>query len=427
VIYQWNKKMCKGMLMACWNARAKKKSRRPTDPLFPPKLIRASTNNIIMTHESPALPKPIIQQSSPLLTLPVELIQLISSYLDRISTASLCLSCRYTCFVIGRNELTEYITLSLPLSKFQRRKNIGILERAFPSHWYCSWCDTFHLHDVHGGPTRLKNEKARTCVEFNSYLHDEWRYVVCHHHVKLAVNRALWGQDYGIGIEAFTHYADSKRTSGDTVFDTRLQCEARVVEGRLILYASFDLFLPTAPHITRAGTDTDALVRSIIPIVPHVVAGHRNSHAPHTGFKQILEDAVTYGSHSKSGLCHVCATDFFVYYDPHGVEPRSVLNIQVWRDLGHGRNPFDASWRAHGELGEGREGFARDALRLTSFLPGDIKKAFESGKLTCVDGAPPSGKQRPNGRIFEETLRDSWTVGRPNAKLNAAEKDAGRT
>jgi hypothetical protein len=402
VVYQWKKKMCKGILMACWKARAKKKSRRPTEPLFPPKLIRASTNNSIMTHESPATPKPIIQQSSPLLTLPVELIQLTASYLDRISTASLCLACRYTCLAIGRNELVEHVTLSRPLIKVQRRKNIEILERAFPSHWYCSWCDTFHLHDVNGGPTRLKSEKARECVEASSYLHDEWRYVVCHHHVKLAVNRALWGQDYGIGVEAFTHHTVTKRTSGKTVFDTRLQCEARVVEGRLILHASFDVFLPPAPHIRRVGTGREVLVRDIIPIVPHVVSGHRNSHAPHTGFKGTLADAVMYGSQSRVELCHVCATDFIAHYDSHNAESPTVLNFQVWRDLGNGRNPFDASWRAHGELGQGREGFASDALRLASFLPGDIKKAFESGTWSCVARALSPGMQRPGDK------RCSW-------------------
>jgi hypothetical protein len=388
--------------MAFWKLKTKTKTRRPSTASFPSKPSRSSTVSTT-THKDTTPSKPLIQQTSPLLSLPLELIQQIASYLDHSSAASLCLSSRYTCYAIGRNDLTEHLSLSCSLPRFQRRKNIEILERAFPSHWYCAWCDTFHRHDVDGGPTRYANEAKRDCAEFNSYLHDGSEYVVCYHHVRLALNRVLWGEEYGVGVEAFAYDEEFTRKSGKMVFGTRLKCRARILESRLILHASFRVTIPPSGYLRP-----DEFAKILTPILPHVVAGHRDSHAPHTGIQKRLENALAHGGVSKPQLCSVCATDFTIYYDTTAT-PHPTLKISVWRDLGNGRNPFDASWRAHGELGHGRPGFASDALRLASFQPGDIKKAFESGNRRFASGRPPAGMHRPDGKSLEESMSESWT------------------
>ena len=76
-------------------------------------------------------------QYAPVLTLPLELIQQISSYLDSAAAASFCLSSRYIYYAVGTAHLNHH--LSVTSNKFERRKKIEILERAFPSHWYCAW------------------------------------------------------------------------------------------------------------------------------------------------------------------------------------------------------------------------------------------------------------------------------------------------
>ncbi|KAF2682126.1 hypothetical protein K458DRAFT_420070 [Lentithecium fluviatile CBS 122367] len=414
-------------MMAFWKPKNSPSSKAPSSS----KTAKASTIGTTQSASNPPESPP--QQIAPLLTLPLELIQQIASYLDHSSAASLCLSSRYTCYAIGRNDLTKHLAPSCSLPRFQRRKNIEILERAFPSHWYCAWCDTFHRHDVDGGPTKFANETKRDCAEFNSYLHDGWEYVVCYHHVRLAVNRELWGKEYGISMEAFAYDERVVRMLGKVALDTRLKCRARVVESRLILHASYRFTVPTHRSLRSRGFTT-----SLVSILPQVVVGHRDSHSPHTGLRNSLEHALANGRMSGQQLCSVCATDFSIlcHQDstvptkpvttPAQPESQFTVEIRVWRDLGNGRNPFDASWRSHGELGKGREGFASDALRLASFRPGDIRNAFESGDARFASGKPPAGMERSDGKTLEDSLSESWTqeiIRSRGRKYSVAERE----
>jgi hypothetical protein len=386
------------------------KSRHSLTASFSSNASKPSTaNNIDKAHKKEMPTKAVPQQSAPLLSLPVELIQHIASYLDLSSSAaSFSLSSRYICYAIGRQHLATF--LSNPSSRFQQRKNIEVLERAFPSHWYCAWCDTFHRHDIDGGPTKYGNEMKRDCAEFNSYVHDGFEYVICYHHVRLALNRVLWGKEYGIGVDAFANDETVTRKLGKISLDTRLKCEAKVVEGRLILHASYHVTTPPLRSL-RA--------RDLIPVLPQVAVGHRDSHAPHSGLYRCLDNALMSGTKSGVQLCSVCATDFEIscHTDSDSWQGRTFspepsklfLNIRTWRDLGNGRNPFDASWRAHGELGKGREGFASDTIRLASLQSGDIKKAFKGDKLRSAIAGVTLGMERPDGKSLEDSMSESWT------------------
>lgn len=326
------------------------------------------------------LPSIPIPQTGPLLSLPIELIQRISFYLDNPSAASFCLSTRYICYAVGRDHLSNF--LAAAYSKFERRKNIEILERAFPSHWYCAWCDKFHRHELDGGPKSFKNETRRDCAEFNSYLHDSWDYVLCYHHVRLALNRELWGREYGIGMDAFAYEESALRNIGKFPAQSYLKCEARIVSGRLFLHATYRLTVPSRDSFRHRG-----VIRTLMPALPHIVVGHRDSHSPHTGMHRALEKAIQINTASSLQLCSACATDFCVNVDtnvvaesfPAPLQSTAVLEIQVWRDLGNGRNPFDTQWRAHGELGSGVEGFTGDVMRLTRWRNGEVKEAFDKG------------------------------------------------
>jgi cytosine/adenosine deaminase-related metal-dependent hydrolase len=56
-----------------------------------------------------------------------------------------------------------------------------------------------------------------------------------------------------------------------------------------------------------------------------------------------------------------------------------IFNVTSWRDLGNGRNPFDAAWRAHGEIGGSEPGSGGDVLRLAGFRKGEIRRMYERG------------------------------------------------
>ncbi|PSN61978.1 hypothetical protein BS50DRAFT_577859 [Corynespora cassiicola Philippines] len=339
-------------------------------------------------------------QTAPLLSLPVELLQLITAYLDTPSAAALSLSARYTCYAIGHAHTARYLSSSR--TKFDRRKRIEILERAFPSHWYCAWCDRFHVHERAGGPKRFDEEKKRDCAAYNSYLCDfnqarrEAGYVLAFHHVRHGVNRAMWGEEYGMNLEDFNYEQDAVSKIFRTKCPTRTRCEAKVVSGHFLLHASYRITLPST--VTRKP---HALL-ALWPTLPHIVVGHRDSNGGHTGLSNCLENALAHNWRFRTQLCYLCATDYAVschsIADSATTNSHLVVEIDAWRDLGNGRNPFDTSWRSHGENGDGMPGFGGDMLRLTNLLAGEIRKAFErGGPLRHVSGSLGAGP-RPASR-----------------------------
>ena len=270
----------------------------------------------------------------------------------------------------------------------------------------CLRCDTFHPHQKTAGPKTFVLEAQRDCAEYNSYLHDDHAYVLCYHHVRLAVNRALWGPEYGLDINIFRHEAYAQRLVGKTVIGTALQCEARVVGGHFILHARYRLSYTSELHPGRRRKKT--VVDVLRPALPQVVVGHRDSHRPHTGMRKYLVELIMYGKEDSGvHLCDTCATDYVVRplrIDVLAGGERSI-EIEVWRDLGNGRNPFDSSWRAHGELGNGHEGFTNEMQRLSNLAPGSIKTAFESkNPMPILPGS------RENGRLIEGSWGEDSVV-----------------
>ena len=315
-------------------------------------------------------PMPLVLQEAPIYTLPVELIQEITSYLQPSSAASFALSARYIYYAVGSGHLQRY--LQSGDSKIQRRQNIEILERAFPSKWYCAWCDKFHARDQDGGPKNGAREAGRQCAKFNSYLHFGSKYVLRYHHVRLAVNHELWGPEYGLPLESFG-YHDEQGTAKvlKQQVDTAMWCEAKMRNGHLVLHATFKIWLPMV--VMR----NPEWLNAVWPALPQIVVGHRDSHHGHTGLKAALRSRM-FEDHMQ--LCSLCATDFLVhraYVRGDDGQRWVLILIDTYRDLGDGRSPFNLSWRAHGEIGDAAPGFGGDVMRLAGYQTGDIKKAFE--------------------------------------------------
>ena len=87
-------------------------------------------------------------QEAPILTLPVELIRHISSLLGSADTASFSLTARWIYYTLGTGHLNDFLGIYARegawhqkyrrrLSRCVRSDLIEILERAFPSKWYC--------------------------------------------------------------------------------------------------------------------------------------------------------------------------------------------------------------------------------------------------------------------------------------------------
>ncbi|KAH7398273.1 hypothetical protein BKA66DRAFT_382660, partial [Pyrenochaeta sp. MPI-SDFR-AT-0127] len=225
---------------------------------------------------------------APLLTLPVELVQQIVSYLDNASAATFCLSSRFVCYAVGTNHLSRYIEASK--SRFEKRRTIeAVVERAFPGHWFCAWCDKFHAWEVGDGPNVRAKAKQRDCEEFSSYLRGGPDYILCYHHVRLAVNRATWGPEHGIPLQDVSYSRTAMAKIFKTPSPTKLQCEARIVKGRFLLRSTFTIVLPAW------STSNRNLLKHIWPTLPHILVGHRDSENGHTGLMAAIDNVVRRG------------------------------------------------------------------------------------------------------------------------------------
>lgn len=342
----------------------------------------------------------------PILSLPIELVQQITAYLDSASAASFCLSSRFICYAIGTNHLTKYIEAST--SRFEKRRTIeAIVERAFPGHWFCAWCDKFHAWHAHEGPKQGANPpegaKKRDCTEFNSYLPAGPDYTLSYHHIRLAINRSLRGPSHGIPLAAFSHTHASTTTLFNTPAPTTLDTRARIVHSHLLLHATWSLVLPAW------STPNKRLLRSIWPALPHLLAGHRDSEHGHTGLMAAIDNVVRRGwTYPFTQLCSTCATDWAVscHSLPHQ-HPATAghvrLVVQTWRDLGAGRNPFETAWRAHGvPVHAACVGSATHGVGLTQVQAGEIRRAFESAGGGGVEegglGSEKEGAGRSSSR-----------------------------
>ncbi|KAF2121460.1 hypothetical protein BDV96DRAFT_472521, partial [Lophiotrema nucula] len=320
---------------------------RPSYTVTKPTTSTTSSESVMSVASGPA-------QQVPILNLPIEIIQQITTFLDHPSAASFCLSTRYICYAVGTQPLATYLGSGKTI--YEKRKNIEVLERAFPSHWYCAWCDRFHKHDKNGGPRNFDKETQRDCAEYNSYLHDGHDYVLTYHHVRLALNRHLWGSDFGIGLEDFAYYKEGSTKIYGKKVPMTLEVEAKIVDGHFLLHSTF-----TVVANGRAGKSS-AIFKGGSFDIPQIVLGHRDSNDGHTGLASTvnkilstdwrqIQDSLALCNNTQ--LCSFCATDYLITprlieSGPSNHTPGIEIRIETWRDLYEGRNPFQSSWRAHG-------------------------------------------------------------------------------
>ncbi|KAH8724974.1 hypothetical protein GQ44DRAFT_740041 [Phaeosphaeriaceae sp. PMI808] len=360
------------------------------------------------------------KQVAPLLSLPVELVQQITSYLDAGSAASFCLSSRFIYYALGSDRLTHYIKASK--SRFVKRRAIeAIVERAFPGHWFCAWCDIFHAWDADatGPKNTIIPGRKRDCADFNSYLHAEGHYVLRFHHVRLAMNRAVWGQpEHGIPVSAFSHSQAGIAKIYRTPVPTKLEISAKIVDECFILHTSFTLILP---HL---ATSRKHILDQIWPTIPHIVCGHRDSEHGHTGMMAAVDNVVRRGwKYPFTQICTTCATDWSVscHTFPHATGGQTQLCVQTWRDLGNGRSPFDSAWRAHGVAAPGLDkNTGGDILRVSGLQAGDIRRAFDtdaSNHKACVKERAASPVR---ARIYQAFMKREGDGGAADVRRSRA-------
>ncbi|KAI4645668.1 hypothetical protein J4E93_005245 [Alternaria ventricosa] len=369
------------------------------------------TDSLATIKPSPPSPK------APVLTLPLELIQQVNSYLDTASAAAFCLSGRYIYYALGTEVLSRHVKGSK--NRFEKRKIIeAVVERAFPGHWFCGWCDKFHAWAAEDGPKNQQySRKRRDCADFNSYLDAGDGYKLRFHHVRLAINRASRGDEHGIPLSAFTYEKKDMARISRTPVPTKLTVSARIVNGRFLLHSSYAIVLPAFTTRNRN------LLKTLWPLLPHIVTGHRDTPNGHTGIMAAIDNVIRRGwKYQFTQNCSTCATDWSVTSQDfsHATGGQVRLVVQSWRDLGTGRTPFETGWRAHG-VGSCAEGSGANTclVRLTSRPAGSVRRAFEAadvdeGKKEVTHTGAVAASTAPKSRIYRSFMRRNTSEEGPD-------------
>lgn len=349
-------------------------------------------------------------EQAPLLKLPVELIRHITSYLGPGASASFSLSSRYIYYALGTACLTRYINASK--NRFAKRQTIeAIVERAFPGHWFCAWCDVFHAWEVGTGPTKeledrmgkVRGEITRDCAESNSYLDAGEGYVLRFHHIRLALAHSLHGPDHGIPLDNLT-FTNSSIDS--RIYRTPVPTSSTITpkissSGTLLLHSTFTITLPAW------CTSRKHILGQIWNTLPHILVGHRDLDNGHTGLMAAIDNVVRRGwKYPFTQSCGSCRTDWNVNSYELGGKLRLV--IQTWRDLGNAQSPFDQSWRAHGVPIISHQGsHAPSIYRNADMQAGDVRRTYESPAPASEGTTTLVKKQRAisPARIYQAFMR----------------------
>jgi hypothetical protein len=318
------------------------------------------------------------KQDAPILTLPLELIQHITTYLGPGASASFSLTSRYIYYALGSDCLTRYINKSK--NRFAKRQTIeAVVERAFPAHWFCAWCDVFHKWSGEGTGPKVGvgsgKDKGRDCAEFNSYLEAGDGYVLRFHHIRLALAHHLHGPAHGIPLSSLSYSHTSMESKiYRTPVQTTLSIMPKIWGSRLLLHTSFTLTLPAWT------TSRKHILTHIWNVLPHVLIGHRDSDNGHTGLMAAIDNVVRRGwKYPFTQNCGSCRTDWTVSAHTFGPQSQVRLVIQTWRDLGDGKSPFDQGWRAHGVPIVSVSYHSQPGVeRYEDVRAGDVRRAFET-------------------------------------------------
>ena len=274
--------------------------------------------------------KAINNQNSPLLALPVEIIQYISvAFLPADAAASLALCSRSMLKILGSQTLR-----SLNHSAIERRRFLKNLEKDLPDWLFCYHCLTFHPVDQNGDPYQLwRFFNERKCVRVNGVVSIGYVYHIRYEYVQLLMRNYRLGRPHEVYLQKLNH--GFARHLPNTSLEAAVT--ARIVAGELFLQVKYTLKL-------LKSWDAFLILSNIQNFCPHIL-GFRDSI-----FAQALRCRLSHADQlpciecKEQKHCRECSTSFRL-----GIRTlrQSVTEVQVdiWRCLGSCESPFDPKWR----------------------------------------------------------------------------------
>lgn len=271
--------------------------------------------------------------SSPIRTVPTEIMLSITSNLPPHSHIALSLTCRSFWQILR--------PLPTALGRVDLKKLRLLLERDIPDLMYCHFCNGL----VRWGGNRhqcVHNDRDEYLLPTRLAGFDELRY----QDARLVMNCHFYGPLHGPPIEILNR----KQTAGSTLM-VEADRNAKIVGDELFLHKHYKLW-----H--RSGSRSDlrrAIDNSHFEICPHI---RLNTNAgPSQRFERrrnhLLNLPQLYISPSfelteltdSPGSCQDCLTDYTVSIGgPHRTDRSWCIDVHVYQQLGPCRSPEDWKW-----------------------------------------------------------------------------------
>lgn len=300
------------------------------------------------------------------LNLPLEIILMIATYLDKCSLVSLSLTCQSLRGLWNSGSMT--------LEKVEREKLLLMLEKDIPFLQYCHYC--VKLHRWHGAWSRAVSpwyEERLPCkqnIDKHLFLPN-----TCHipyYFARLVMNRHLYGTKHGLPLKALK---DRQSCTYEDGVAWSVAQHARISNDQLMVHSVISMAHPRGDsaalraHIGEYGP----------PVCQHLTFKKRYldtipMQLPQLALKggDLPSDFQACGP--EFGSCTFCVTDYSIEVKWQGVKKGYCIEVLVYRGLGDCRTPFNWHWRTitTRDSGEG----IRSAQSL-DYGPGRIREKWK--------------------------------------------------
>lgn len=309
--------------------------------------------------------------------MPVDIIVYLAlHHLPSASAKALSVSCKHLRAVVPMPN-------GLPLSRSAFREYLPLLEKdCGGTHHYCHTCRRLHPFSASDpnmasaldtDPFALPWDDNRPCLIENSVQFDGPAVTISYNHVRLVMNRHLFGAPAGLPLSAFR--LDNTSSPADGPLRWHQSWSARIIDNELFLRCTRTLVSPGEAVTARAARD--AIDDGEYRICKHVGALSR--------YKSFDVEALQRPSGNghelftpcseMPGSCGHCLTDYVTTVECSGEDEDAECRITLtsWHRLGGGRSPEDEKWEMFASDGFAGDLVVRDVVR---YANGEARRAW---------------------------------------------------
>ena len=325
-----------------------------------------------------------ILANTPLMSLPIELLQQINDFLPLSSQACFALSCHRLHAIIGTRSWKELNTQDQS-KRLEKINFLRLLRRDLSdsSHWLCHRCIKFHPKDSLGLPTRAGVHEKGKIADAHSWYEHEWNdtyygfpfctsmYTLAHEFMHSVLKRRPIKTPRGTSLDAASTFYWHGHGGHGVGMEYKLF--PRVAGTKFLLFASHRFHHPGPDYLSKLHFD----------ICPHHGLAPDYARGDGSLMDRLAGGGLTRYT-SLANVCLLCRLEFEVSFKALAFG-MGAMTIDVWQDLGSAKvAPYSNFPRflRYGRRLKGREETA--AGDVGSFQLGSIRMEWENAPVDKV-------------------------------------------